>query len=1331
MAWLLACFVGAPADALYGQAGHSGMTNPAQQVVKSLFNSNNNEEQICGSDEHHLYLMKTDSAYKARYLEHMKMMEFQLQKGDSDTRSLPPQYTIPVVVHVIHLGEPVGTGSNISDAQIIGAINGLNDRYANVNNQGVNTEINFCLATQDPNGCPTTGIIRVNGSSVPNYASSGIEVDGTCGASEYAVKDLSKWPVLDYYNIWVVKDICNAPPGDVLGYAHFPSGSLYDGTVVDRNYMLSSSSVLAHELGHGLDIRHTHHGDNNGNSCPPNNNCTTDGDFICDTPPHKRADCGSSNPCSSGGIWNNSRYNLMSYCFPASSVERFTNDQKTRMRATMLVYPRVDLLSSVGCQTPPAPQITSSNAPMCSGTTRTLTAIPTGGTFTIQSGPGTINGNILTATGAGTIVVKYTTCAGTALQSITAYLTPAPAITSSGAPICSGTTRTLTANPSGGVFSVVSGPGTINGNILTATGAGTIIIMYSLVQNGCTGTATQTITSNQTPAPVFTSSGDPICSDQTRTLTASPGGGTFSLISGPAILNGNILTSTGAGVIVVQYTVVQNGCSGATTQAITSYLTPMPQITSDDDPICSGGTRILAASPSGGLFIVASGPGTINGNILTATGAGTIVINYSITQNECTGTVTQAITSNQTPAPVFTSSGDPICSDDARTLAATPSGGSFSLISGPAILNGNILTSTGAGIIVIQYTLVQNGCSGGATQQITSYLTPTPQITSDDLPLCSGETRILSATPAGGEFSVSSGPGQVSGNVLTATGPGVITIQYFIEANGCQGVAAQQIVSILTPNPEITSEGSPMCEGGTRLLSGSPAGGVFQVLSGPGQIQGALLTSTGAGVIRIQYAITENNCSGTFTQDITSYAAPEPEIITDAGPMCSGDTRTLEAIPPGGVFTVLSGPGQITGNVLTALGGGLITIDYALSLEGCAGHALQAIVATQTPTPEIVSAESSMCQGGDRVLEGMPTGGSFSLLSGPGEMNGNILTSLGEGLITIKYVVQENGCIGSDMQQIPTYALPQPSITSSNAEMCEGEIRILTGNPDGGVFAVLSGPANLMGNHLVSTGAGPITLAYVVTANGCSGSVTQSIVSNAGPAPILVSDTSPMCASETREMAALPAGGVFEIVSGPGVLQGDQLTSTGEGLIVVRYTVLENGCTGTLMQQIQCFAVPEIEVVEIQSGILQANLTGGMFQWLDCDQGFQPLEGQQANTLVITQTGSYAVMYTQNNCIDTSTCVLVELTSAEYDEVARGFLILPNPTSGDVYIQANKGYGIRTLWVTDPLGNLLQRIDAEGKTIAYLDLSRYPSAIYLLKLESTEGKMYLARIIKM
>ncbi|MEQ1745467.1 MAG: hypothetical protein ABMA02_08580, partial [Saprospiraceae bacterium] len=78
-------------------------------------------------------------------------------------------YTIPVVFHVIHLGEPVGQGTNISDAKLIQGISDLNTYFRDAMNTGTDVEIEFCLAQRTPSGLPSTGINRVNGTGVGGY----------------------------------------------------------------------------------------------------------------------------------------------------------------------------------------------------------------------------------------------------------------------------------------------------------------------------------------------------------------------------------------------------------------------------------------------------------------------------------------------------------------------------------------------------------------------------------------------------------------------------------------------------------------------------------------------------------------------------------------------------------------------------------------------------------------------------------------------------------------------------------------------------------------------------------------------------------------------------------------------------------------------------------------------------------------------------------------------------------------------------------------------------------------------------------------------------------
>jgi hypothetical protein len=97
------------------------------------------------------------------------------------------------------------------------------------------------------------------------------------------------------------------------------------------------------------------------------------------------------------------------------------------------------------------------------------------------------------------------------------------------------------------VYSVVSGPGTISGNLLSVYGAGTITVQASQAGNGVYASAqtNQSIVINKGNNRIYPS----------INLSAFGSSGlpvSFSLNSGPATVSNNILTINGTGTIVLQ-----------------------------------------------------------------------------------------------------------------------------------------------------------------------------------------------------------------------------------------------------------------------------------------------------------------------------------------------------------------------------------------------------------------------------------------------------------------------------------------------------------------------------------------------------------------------------------------------------------------------------------------------------------------------------------------------------------------------------------------------------------------------------------------------------------
>lgn len=288
-------------------------------------------------------------------------------------------FRIPVVVHVIHTGQSVGTGTNISDAQIHSAMDNLNAAYSNTDTAwtqytGVNTLVQFCLAQRDASNNPSSGIVRVDGSAVFHYTTQGIcNAIGSCGVdNELAVKSLSAWDSNRYLNVWVVNEINDNDGGaGTQGYAYFPGVTaaqdglavLYNAFGYDPDGSLglnlkpytSRNATSIHEIAHFLGVYHTYEGDVFGSSCPTDAICGASGDCVADTPRHRRSTMGciddaTPNACQAGTTAGDFQHNFMDSSSELCQSE-FTSGQAQRMANTLLtVNSRLLLSSSPGCE---------------------------------------------------------------------------------------------------------------------------------------------------------------------------------------------------------------------------------------------------------------------------------------------------------------------------------------------------------------------------------------------------------------------------------------------------------------------------------------------------------------------------------------------------------------------------------------------------------------------------------------------------------------------------------------------------------------------------------------------------------------------------------------------------------------------------------------------------------------------------------------------------------------------------------------------------------------------------------------------------------------------
>jgi hypothetical protein len=305
---------------------------------------------------------------------------------------------IPVVVHVLHCGENIGVGRNISDAQIQSQIDVLNEDFQRLNPDRVSTPaafasvaasfgIEFRLACTDPNGASSNGIVRKQ-TDVNEYtvtSSNGLTNEEAVGIKLNSNHGDDPWPTNKFLNIWVC-----AISNNTLGYSTFPADYAarpnFDGIVIKTTAMgrvgnvsspTNKGRTATHEIGHWLNLRHIW-GD-----------ALCGDDLVGDTPPQANPSSGCPNfpsrtTCNGTQI-GEMFMNYMDYSDDACQ-NIFTNAQRQRSRAIFApAGPRAAFVDNYFRLEPRTSTI------FCSGIVKLSNPLCLPVTWSVLAGPATIN----------------------------------------------------------------------------------------------------------------------------------------------------------------------------------------------------------------------------------------------------------------------------------------------------------------------------------------------------------------------------------------------------------------------------------------------------------------------------------------------------------------------------------------------------------------------------------------------------------------------------------------------------------------------------------------------------------------------------------------------------------------------------------------------------------------------------------------------------------------------------------------------------------------------------------------------------------------------------
>ncbi len=1224
-------------------------------------------------------------------------------------------YTIPVIIHVIHNAQPIGTFPNLQQGQINSQVQVLNDDYTGVgynistyptnaftnwatnpivgaaSKDGLgrikisNTNITFCLALKDSLGniLAEPGIHRVDCNTLPaltgtftskDPANAAYNTSGKfMGFIDGYIKPNTIWNVSKYLNVWVTDEQASV---GLLGYATFPVLSTLPGipgaTGTNKtdgfwSWAASFGSKVifpggTYSAGYDLGRTCTHEighwvglrhiwGDGN---------CVTD--YCNDTPPAAAANfvnCPATYPYNVGtcaGPPSNSPdgemfQNFMDYSYDCAMF-MFSEDQRTRMQTAMANSPYRKFLGTHG--------LCSAASPIAN--------------FSVNPNPA---------------------CVGQTLS----------------------ITDLSTGSPTSWSYTMTGGaPSTSTLQNPTVSYASPGIYTITLVASNGSGPSTpfvKTVTITPSPTVIVSASPTIVCAGGSSTLSAI-GALTYTW-STSATTSVVVVTPT----INTTYTVTgSNGsCSNTKTISVAVSGSPTINIAPASATICAGNTATFTGSGATNYTWM---PGNIN--TATISVSPTITTTYTLTGTNaagCASTKTTQVTVNTTPTVSVVASPTAICVGSNATITA----------SGAATYSWNTGATTAAIVVTptttTNYTVTgTNGtCSNTKTISVAVNPGPASPVAASNSPLCAGSTLNLLASTIPGATYYWNGPNSFTSTIQNPNIPGVTTLAagvYSVMATvgGCTGPVGTTNV-IVNPLPTVTITSNPLtiCPGSSATLTASSSGpGPLTYLWSTGSTS-ASITSSIVGVFTATVT-NGNGCKGSQSYSLNAAAGLTLNITATPTSVCSGGSTTLTA-SGASTYTWNTGP---TTAVIVVSPTTATTYTVNGTSGSCSGSQTISINVNANPTVAVTASPTLICSG------------STSTLTATGATTYSWSTGATAAVIavtpttTTTYTVTGSnaaGCSNTKTVSVSTIAAPSVSVTATPASICSGSSATLTA----------SGATTYSWNTSATTAAiivspGTTTTYTVIGSNGtCVNPQTTSVTVNITPTVAATAIPATICAGATSTLNATGAATYSWSTGGTGtsIAVTPTITST--------YTVTgTNGtCSDTKTVSVTVNSAPSVSAASSASVICvgqSATLTSSGAASYTYNPGAitgNPIAVSPTVTTTYIVSGS-----TGAGCTGTTSIIQTVSPCTGITPIATAntnFGVYPNPNNGEFYVSIGQLESNTFIEVYNTIGQLVNK-QLIKDSITKINLTESANGIYYVIITKDGKHFHKEKVIK-
>ena len=168
---------------------------------------------------------------------------------------------------------------------------------------------------------------------------------------------------------------------------------------------------------------------------------------------------------------------------------------------------------------------------------------------------------------------------------------------------------------------------------------------------------------------------------------------------------------------------------------------------------------------------------------------------------------------------------------------------------------------------------------------------------------------------------------------------------------------------------------------------------------------------------------------------------------------------------------------------------------------------------------------------------------------------------------------------------------------------------------------------------------------------------------------------------------------------------------------------------GNITTQTQAVVFLRLEVAITNVGdTLQASIGDATYQWLNCSDNFAVITGETSQTFPLSQSGSYAVEVTRDECTERSACIDMNVLGVVENTFTGEVKLYPNPTHGAVAVVLDQPYLNTHVTVQSVTGQVVQQQHVGYGKVLTLSINQ-PRGIYVVTVTSGAHQAVI-RVIK-